>query len=742
MPVTINTGKLKIKNNNDGYIEMDAIANNSIADMQQAVSDCITEINNTAAATIATIPPTWTELSGEVAALKSAVNNAKSVTNVPNSLSIPFSSVSAAIDPDTGGNATVGARSGYTSFDRPICIDYSEEGYTYCVWVYTTNATSAASYSPTGKAYVTGRTVINPVDGTNPCFRVGIHRSNGGTISSDDATAEYAKIKVYSLTDDKLVTTGAPADAKVAGDAARAAYDEGANLIPYYKDTAEKTDATGITWNCQNGAFTLSGSTSSIFFINLAGSTDTLPFGIRPGDTVYLEADSLKSTNVYMAFRPYKDGATYGAYQYDGNMAYMVPVDATGLQVRLEVPANRTLTSAVTYKPILRFVEGNAKLSQRLAEVEAILPDNAVNLIPPFDHVQSADNDITWSAKSGEMTIGGTASSTFFTIVAGSNTSLPKGMVPGGTYLFWLNGPSGLRLSVYTWPGGSNVFETSGVGYFTIPSTATGVQIRVRVPSGQTIPTGTVVHPFVGLSIPNAAIKTLAGFKPAKSMLTIIDDDGNSKFYTKLLPIIKAKNVPIASAIICERPGVHEATMTWAQIVECYENGAEILSHSMTHLTGDVAETLTEPEIELDYRQSKHTLAAHGMPTNILVYPGNSGNNDKCVTAAEHVFDYAIHSAGNVMTTQNYFRPYYIQRYGLGIGEFVPESGQTVGTNPKTYLDACAAGNGWMVWMIHTSSGDWTDAQVDGIEAAIDYARELGIDIVTCEYALKQFVRV
>ena len=44
--------------------------------------------------------------------------------------------------------------------------------------------------------------------------------------------------------------------------------------------------------------------------------------------------------------------------------------------------------------------------------------------------------------------------------------------------------------------------------------------------------------------------------------------------------------------------------------------------------------------------------------------------------------------------------------------------------------------------MIHTSSGDWTDAQVDGIEAAIDYARELGIDIVTCEYALKQFVRV
>jgi peptidoglycan/xylan/chitin deacetylase (PgdA/CDA1 family) len=377
---------------------------------------------------------------------------------------------------------------------------------------------------------------------------------------------------------------------------------------------------------------------------------------------------------------------------------------------------------------------------------QIISSDNAQNIIPAFDHDESVDNNITWSAKNGVVTVSGTASGTFFTVIAGSSTKLPKGLSVGDDIFLWLNGPDGLRLSIYTWPGGANVFETSGVGKFTIPAGIVGLQIRLRVPNGQVIPAGTIVHPYVGKSLPNFALEKIYGFKAKKPMLTIIDDDGHQGFYTYLKPIIAEKKVPIATAIVTERPDnpSEHASMTWEQIVECARDGAEILSHSHTHLTGDVAETTTENEIWLNYQRSKNVLVSHGLdPHGILVFAGNSGNNEKCQNAAMRSFDYAFHSAGNVVIRQDNFKPYYIQRFGLGIGEFIPASGETIASTPKTYIDLAISENGWVVFMVHTSSGDWTNtAAVNGIKAVIDYALANGVEIVTAEYGIKQFVQI
>lgn len=375
-----------------------------------------------------------------------------------------------------------------------------------------------------------------------------------------------------------------------------------------------------------------------------------------------------------------------------------------------------------------------------------LLADNARNIIPPFDAAQATESGITYSASNSVLSVSGSSTGWFIRIAGNSTGSvMPSGLEAGETYFFWLNAPDALRLCVYAWPGGTRIFETSSFGWFTIPAGTTGVQIRVRVPNGQSVPSGTVVYPYIGKSIPNRNLQTLLGFKNPAPMLTIIDDDGNSKFYTKLLPVIIEKNVPITSAVVCgniNSPSDHNS-MTWDQVVECYQKGAEIVSHTLSHLTGDVAETLTEPEIEADYRKARHTLASHGIHSNnILVYAGNSGNNANCVEAAKRVYDYAIHSAGNTIIKQDNFKPYYIQRYGVSTSEFVPASGQTVGTNPKSYIDSLVTSGGWMVWMLHTSSGDWTDDQVNGIKASIDYAVGQGVQIVTCEYALKQFVKV
>lgn len=155
-----------------------------------------------------------------------------------------------------------------------------------------------------------------------------------------------------------------------ANDLKGASFDEGVNLIPHYEDTAERTDSQGITWSCEDGVFTVSGSTSSIWFVTLAGGTDSFPDGIRPGDTLYLEASALNGTNVFIGFRPWRDGASIQANQQNKDFTYTVPEDATGLLIRLEVPKNRTLTAPVVYRPVIRKSNWRAQTLSRITSLE------------------------------------------------------------------------------------------------------------------------------------------------------------------------------------------------------------------------------------------------------------------------------------------------------------------------------------------------------------------------------------
>lgn len=40
---------------------------------------------------------------------------------------------------------------------------------------------------------------------------------------------------------------------------------------------------------------------------------------------------------------------------------------------------------------------------------------------------------------------------------------------------------------------------------------------------------------------------------------------------------------------------------------------------------------------------------------------------------------------------------------------------------------------GWMVWMIHTSDAEWCQDFIDALSESIDYAKELGIPVVTVQ---------
>ena len=217
---------------------------------------------------------------------------------------------------------------------------------------------------------------------------------------------------------------------------------------------------------------------------------------------------------------------------------------------------------------------------------------------------------------------------------------------------------------------------------------------------------------------------------PLTPMLTIIDDDGHQRFYTDLLPLIQSKHVPIASAIIGKNIGVSSVYMTWEQVTDAYTKGAEILNHTYEHL-GQTEDQRTADEIYMDYTKNERLMYSHGIVSggSVIVYPGGSAYLDTVQNASHRFAIGAFRSTGNKLNRIGETDLYSIDRYRID------SDYQYDQTALRGLIDGC--NNGWMVWMIHTSSADWvTYNAAVAIADAIDYAKTKNLSIVTASYGI------
>ena len=250
-------------------------------------------------------------------------------------------------------------------------------------------------------------------------------------------------------------------------------------------------------------------------------------------------------------------------------------------------------------------------------------------------------------------------------------------------------------------------------------------------------PTYVEVHISAANAVDNLSrvmLDTALTYQDPPPMLTIIDDDGNYKFFTQLLPIVIEKNVPLTTAVVANRPDDVSTSMTWEQVQECYLAGAPICVHSYDHILTSDAETR---EFNLMCRQivmAKAIFVRHGIqPQKAMVYPHATGTVERFRDAVGRVFEYGIHSRGNVMNYVGSTRELYIKRYAVEPTATLAEL--------KSLIDSCQADGGWMIWCIHTSSGNWSQASADNLSGAVDYARSIGVDIVTPDYGCARYCR-
>src|SRR5690625_5208188 len=76
---------------------------------------------------------------------------------------------------------------------------------------------------------------------------------------------------------------------------------------------------------------------------------------------------------------------------------------------------------------------------------------------------------------------------------------------------------------------------------------------------------------------------SLGSSRKRRPIMTIVDDDGKSEFYTLIKPILEEFKVPIASALITSIVGHTPEYMSEDQVRELHELGAEFVSHTHTH---------------------------------------------------------------------------------------------------------------------------------------------------------------
>ena len=641
----------------------------------------------------------------------------------------------------TYSNQPAYCRSTWVAITEPILVTMANPDYEWCVWGYSNKASAAGTYSPS-PVYSDRPVIIRPIKGTT-YFRLSVRRKDLATLTTlySDQTSDAYKIltslKTLVLTDDTLSVAGVPADAKVVGDAYKKM--GSVNSLVMVEQTADipQTTDSGITYSCTDGVFSVSGTAVSAFFVNLYRNTSVLPDGMVAGGTYFIDFEPSQDSDLHVRILDQTD-ATILTDKKSGY--FTLPSNITGMTVRMFVRTGGTVPGTVTVHPRILTAPSNALIYDKAAETEKVQINagvkDAVNLIPDIPNGTTTKNGVTFTAYNGTITASGTASASTYYILAGSSTSVPEGVREGLRY-FLNSAISGTGVKVritsydassYTRLWDSDFPETA----ILIPSGTIGFEIALFVVSGATA--NATANVTFARALSNYKLSNLVVPMNPGAMLTIIDDDGAKGFLTDLVPLIESKHVPIASAIIGSRMGSSDRWMTWDDVQEAYLRGAEILNHTWMHY-GESDETRTANEIRMDYIKNAHKLNSLGIHTSeILVFPGGSGNLDTCRLAAKRFANAAFIASGNSINKINSINPFRINRYKI-------ESDYDYNIDSmKALIDTCHDTGGWMVWMIHTSASVWNASVLNTLSTAIDYAISSGVPIVTAEYGIKKYI--
>ena len=252
-----------------------------------------------------------------------------------------------------------------------------------------------------------------------------------------------------------------------------------------------------------------------------------------------------------------------------------------------------------------------------------------------------------------------------------------------------------------------------------------------------------------------------ATYAKRKARVSIIDDDGRIEFYTKLLPMIRTYNVPIATAYAADTNGWRgdgSYYMTVDQLKEVIAAGGEVIAHGTTNLA-----SVSIEEAEANVKLCHDNLMRHGFKDfDYYVYP-YGGNNESVREMISKYFKAGIITSkktpgdshrANIGCIANY----WINRWHCGGASYdqIETSGPfaNLDTSKMEYFEAliqdAIANDGWLILYTHSFEMENGQQPTDGVtqfqrlEEIIQSILELkaggtDIDIITVADGFKMF---
>lgn len=212
------------------------------------------------------------------------------------------------------------------------------------------------------------------------------------------------------------------------------------------------------------------------------------------------------------------------------------------------------------------------------------------------------------------------------------------------------------------------------------------------------------------------------GSEKVRPMVTFIDDDGKLALLSKLRPLYDAKGVKPGISIPTGKIG-QSLYMTWKDVRDLYDNGWEVLSHTVTER--DLS-SIPEGELEQELRDSRMAFESRGMKIESLVPPFGG------VPAAAYPLIRKYYRSSFV-SREGGVQPIPINNYRVHRKDAVSQS---VADNPslqelKEDVDLAIASNSWLVLTTHSAYAGLDETQIGVISDLIDYIRSQGVAIVT-----------
>ena len=578
--------------------------------------------------------------------------------------------------------------------------------------------------------------------------------------------------------------------------------DPAETTVPGLKDLLPAVDSRslkGLTYTALGkGYFEVSGTEESFVNFDLFTSKTSLPEGVLPGHSYYL---NFTTDDIRFRARVY-------CYDEQGNVkrlvstitstAFTLPENTVGIIVRVYSYAVRECQGANFWIAMYDMDEYRSKValslngaSEALSFGGMVVPAPAEDLLPETEGRILHGLTFTKLDK-GHFVVNGSESSFVNFDLYSNKGNLPDGVAAGGKYFlryFTDNRVFAARVYWYDTQGNeTRLLETTNSIEFALPEEAVGMVIRIYC---WNVVDCRNVHFEVALfDLAKDCTEAKTYRWLPRPMLTIIDDDGRVGFMTDLLPIIEELNSPITSANTTMRTELREATerylqakkdyqegkiskkeldstkkefdrirkflgvtsesedfglryMSWNEIVLCQARGAEIVSHTYAHRIADGNGSIPKTQIQYEYQLSKNALAAHGIYSETVVYNNGAGWNGTVREAAAKVFKFGIDCPSQDLNSGipghdvNYVTgdPHRIIRYNA-MTDFDGMNGEKM----KAFLYSLATGKtGWAVWMIHTSDPAWNHEKAEIIRDCIVYAQEIGLPVVTVWYGTTEY---